>query len=101
MYVSMHVEERETEIEISLDCWTVEKLARCTDELRRLYGPDRDVGPIRFLIRGGEPLQVAIGTQKQGDYVFVEGEHGLLMQTEGSYPLDEPMSPATTAIPPD
>jgi hypothetical protein len=70
----------EVEVRVSLDCSVIEQLADKVREIDVRYGPDRDVGPVRFILRHGEQTEVLIGTQKQGDVECYLDEYGRLIE---------------------
>jgi hypothetical protein len=70
----------ETEIRVSLDCSLIEELADKVRDIDLRYGPDRDVGPVRIVLRQGEHTEVLIGTQKQGDVECYLTDYGRLIE---------------------
>jgi len=73
--------DEKPEVELCLDTYLVDALARKIKLIREYYGPDRDIGPIRIRVAHDE-TNIVIATQKQGDQEYVLDELGILRRSD-------------------
>lgn len=66
--------DEKPEVEVSIDAYLIEQIAKEVDKIDRAFGPDRDIGPVRLILREDETL-ILIGTQKQGDQEYYLDEY--------------------------
>lgn len=67
------------EVEIAVDAYIISHLAKEIDDIDKRFGPDRSIGPVRFVLRDGEKPLITIGTQKQGDQAYYLDQYGAIV----------------------
>jgi hypothetical protein len=73
--VNLSTDEVGAEVEVTLDAYLVMRIAEQIDAIDKRFGPNRDIGPVRFIVRDRQTL-ITIGTQKQGDQEYHLGKYG-------------------------
>lgn len=75
---NLEVNECEVETRIEIPAYVIEYLAEELKAIDKRFGPDRDYGPVTFVLDGSEETAIIIGTQKQGDQEYVMDRYGVI-----------------------
>lgn len=67
-------------VSFQLDGFEIRQLHDEIVRLEEYYGPDREVGPITFVVEDGGMFHVLIGTQKDGDRSYIFDDIGILKE---------------------